>query len=91
MECCQCQQERQKYLKQICGESRGANAVGQGFPGKANGHRPAGEAASFPSPVSQPAPAERSFEAEGGNSSNAAGGRVVLSFQRGRFEKGLKN
>lgn len=30
MECCQCQQERQKYLKQICGESRGGDAVGWG-------------------------------------------------------------
>lgn len=31
MECCQCQQERQKYLKQICGESRGAMPWGRGF------------------------------------------------------------
>lgn len=66
------------------GEQRG-NAMGQGFPGKANGHQPAGKAASPPSPLLQPTPAERSFEAEGGNFSNAAGGSGVLSFQCGSF------
>lgn len=68
----------------LWGEQRG-NAMGQGFPGKANGQRPAGKAASPPSLVLQPTPAEQSFEAEGGNSSNAARGSGVLSFQRGSF------
>lgn len=82
MECCQCQQERQKYLKQICGESRGATPWDKG-----HGHRPTGQAASPLSLLSQPTPAQWIFEAEGGNSSNAAGGCAVLSFQHGPFLK----
>lgn len=46
MECCQCQQERQKYLKQIWGESRGGDTMGRGFQSKANWQQEAG----FPLP-----------------------------------------
>jgi len=69
MECCQCQQERQKYLKQICGERREAVPWGRGF-----------QASLLPPQFWQPTPAQRVFEVEGGNSSNTAGGHVVLSF-----------
>lgn len=32
MECCQCQHERQKYLKQICGQSTGVGDTSRATP-----------------------------------------------------------
>lgn len=89
MECCQCQQERQKYLKQICRESRGATPWGRVFfqVRQKNRHRPGSEAASTPSlpGFCSLGQHSRSLEQEGGNSGNAAGRRIVLSFQHGHF------